>query len=145
MTEISGQISHAHYVYAFYTSFVFKLERFILKWTVSRPSTDVQAGKLAEGSIDKFAAWTVDIRTDNQLVMSDYLGRTKSWLMVMPFEKHTRLYFGTASVPKTNARTGRSTIGFGFHALLGFHKLYSMILLYSSKVRLKALSRTNYE
>jgi hypothetical protein len=137
MTEISREISHAQYVYAFYTSFVFKLEQSILKWAVSKPSTDVQAGQLAEGSTDKFAAWTVETRTDNQLLMSDFLGRTKSWLMVMPLEKHTRLYFGTAIVPKTNARTGRSTIGFGFHALLGFHKLYSAVLLWAAKLRLE--------
>ena len=137
MTEISGQISHAQYVYAFYTSFVFKLERFILKWTVSKPSTDVQAGQLAEGSTDKFAAWTVESRTDNQLLMSDFLGRTKSWLMVMHLDKRTRLYFGSAIVPKTNTRIGRSTIGFGLKVLVWFHKIYSVVLLWATKSRLE--------
>ena len=45
--DIRGAISHARYVAAFYTTAVFKLERLILKWAVSRPSTDAQAEQLA--------------------------------------------------------------------------------------------------
>jgi hypothetical protein len=138
ITEISREISHAQYVYAFYTSFVFKLERSILKWTVSKPSTDIQAGQLAKGSTDEFAAWTVEARTENQLLLSDYLGRTKSWLMVMPLEKRTCLYFGTAIVPRVHAEAGLSTIGTGFHALLGFHKIYSIALLWAAKSLLES-------
>ena len=36
-TEIAGTFTHAEYVEAFYTTAVFKLERLLLAWFVSRP------------------------------------------------------------------------------------------------------------
>ena len=48
-TEIPGQISFREFVFAFYTTLLFKLERLILKWIVSKPSTDAQARQLADG------------------------------------------------------------------------------------------------
>ena len=77
MTEIPIPISHAQYVNAFYTTPLFKLERFILTWTVSKPSTDAQASQLADGLTESFAAWTVEARTENQLLMCDFASRTR--------------------------------------------------------------------
>jgi hypothetical protein len=77
-TEIAGTVAQAQYVIAFYTTLAFKIERAILKWAVSKPSFDFQARELADGSIDKFAAWNVEDRCDNQLLLSDFQGRTKS-------------------------------------------------------------------
>ena len=140
-TEISGVVRQPQLVLAFYTTAVFKLERLILKWAVSKPSTDVQAAQLAEGSIDAFAAWQVEARTENQLLMRDTYGRTRSWLMVVPIPHgsgaRTRLYFGSAVVPEKNPKTGRSRPGLVFRALLGFHKLYSVVLLYSARSSLE--------
>jgi hypothetical protein len=139
-TDVAGAISHEQFVAAFYTTFVFKLERLILKWAVSRPSTDAQAKQLASGSINAFAAWDVERRCPDQLLLSDMHGRTKSWLMVAPIDggKGTRLYFGSAVVPAINRKTGKSELGTEFRALLGFHKIYSMVLLHAAKARLKA-------
>jgi hypothetical protein len=50
VTDIAGAVSHAQYVEAFYTTAVFKLERLILKWAVSKPSTDGEARQLAAGT-----------------------------------------------------------------------------------------------
>ena len=139
-TILIGSVSHAQYVMAFYTTLVFKLERLILKWLVSKPSTDIQARHLAEGSIDAFSAWYVENRSENQLLMCDFQGRTRSWLMVITeatnIGTRTHLYFGSAVVPINDAKTGKVTMGFGFRALLGFHKLYSVVLLYAAKSRL---------
>jgi hypothetical protein len=141
VTDIHGLVSHVQYVVAFYTTPVFKLERLILKMAVSRPSTDAQAEQLAAGSIDAFAAWNVEARGDNQLLMCDFHGRTRSWLMVVPMESasgmRTRLYFGSAVVPRKNSRTGEVTLGLVFRALLGFHKVYSVVLLYAARSRLE--------
>ena len=141
VTEIRGSVSHVQYVLAFYTTSVFKLERLILKLAVSRPSTDAQAEQLAAGSIDAFAVWDVEARSDNQLLMCDVQRRTRSWLMVVPLEcttgTRTRLYFGSAVVPVKNARTGKLTLGFVFRALLGFHRLYSVVLLSAARSRLE--------
>ena len=138
-TEVSGAVPHAEYVTAFYTTWVFKLERLILRWLVSKPSNDAQARQLAEGSIDSFAAWHVEKRSENQLLLCDFLGRTRSWLMVAPAvtRDQTRLYFGSAVVPARNPKTGTRKLGRGFYALLGFHKIYSKVLLYSAKSRLE--------
>ena len=141
-TDIIGAISHVEFVIAFYTTLIFKLERVILKWAVSKPSTDAQARLLAEGTINNFAAWYVESRSENQILMSDFWGRTRSWLMVTPLPAGngtlTRLYFGSAVVPVQNPKSGIPSLGLGFHALLGFHKVYSQVLLYSAKSRLKA-------
>ena len=48
----------------------------------------------------------------------------------------TRLYFGSAVVPERNAKTGQAKYGFAFHAMLGFHRLYSRALLRSAVSRL---------
>jgi hypothetical protein len=133
MTEIPIPVSHAQYVNAFYTTPLFKLERFILTWTVSKPSTDTQARQLADGLTNSFAAWTVEARTEDQLLMCDFVSRTRSWLMIIPLENGTRLYFGSAIVSKT----GKSTLELGFRALIGFHKIYSVALLYAARSRLK--------
>jgi len=142
-TEVPGRISLAEFVFAFYTTFTFKLERLILKWVVAKPSVDSQARKLADGASERFAAWHVEDRTEEEILMCDFRGRTRSWLMAAPVPKNsvsgarTRLYFGSAVVPIRNAKTGELSLGFGFQALLGFHKIYSVLLLYFAKLRLK--------
>jgi hypothetical protein len=135
-TEIALPVSHAEYVEAFYTTLVFKLERLLLKALVARPSTDLDARRLAEGTHGSFAAWRVERRGPDQLLLADFTGRTRSWLMVAPGGERTRLYFGSAVVPAVNRRTGKSALGFTFRALLGFHKLYSRVLLLAARTRL---------
>ena len=86
VTEVPHAVTHPEFVEAFYTTAVFKLERLLLRLFVSRPSTDVQAGELARGELDSFAAWSVEERAPNQVLLSDFRGRTRSWLMVAESE-----------------------------------------------------------
>ena len=139
-TEIPGQISLAEFVFAFYTTLLFKLERLILKLVVAKPSLDSQARQLADGASERFAAWHVEGRSANEILMCDFRGRTRSWLMVAPvgtvIGARTRLYFGSAVVPIRGAKS----LEFGFQTLLlGFHQIYSVLLLYFAKSRLKRL------
>ena len=140
VTEIPRAVSHAEFVEAFYTTRLFRLERWLLRLFLSRASTDSEAARLARGELEAFAAWSVEKRAPDQLLLSDVGGRTRSWLMVAPSEGHgavgTRLYFGSAVVPRRNARSGRSSLGPVFRALLGFHKLYSRLLLGAARSRL---------
>ena len=140
VTNISQTVTHVEFLDAFYNTWVFKLERVILKWVASKPSTDAEAKQLAEGTIESYAAWAVEDRCENQILLSDFLGRTKSWLMVTPKfdtgESQTQLYFGSAVVPSHSSKTSSSTIGYAFQVLIGFHKMYSRVLLYSAKLRL---------
>ena len=138
-TEIDGSVSQAEFVEAFYTTWVFKLERAILKWAVARPSTDAQAALLAQSGLDAFSAWIVEDRREDQLLLCDLHGRTRSWLMAAPVESGhgTRLYFGSAVVPAKGSESG-ADIGSGFRLLLGFHKMYSRVLLKAAVRRLQA-------
>jgi hypothetical protein len=138
VTELAGSVSHAEYVEAFYTTAVFKLERQLLSWFVARPSTDGQAGDLASGKLASFAAWSVEARGPNQVLLSDFQGRTRSWLMIAPASDNqtTRLFFGSAVMPLINRGTGEARMGTVFRALLGFHKLYSRVLLRAAVTRL---------
>ncbi|HKR35488.1 MAG TPA: hypothetical protein VJT10_11660 [Steroidobacteraceae bacterium] len=138
--EVPRRVSHAEYVEAFYTTFVFKAERVLLSWLVSKPSTDMQAARLARGEVDSFAAWTVEARAAEQLVMADYVGRTKSWLMIAPSgDAATRLYFGSAVVPVRD-ESGQPRMGRSYSVLLGFHKLYSRVLLQAAAAKITTAS-----
>jgi len=141
VVEVARPVACAQYVEAFYTTAVFKLERAILRTFVSRPSTDAEARQLARGERTAFAAWTVEARSHDQLLLADVSGRTRSWLMVAPSGNgKTLLYFGSAVIPARDRTTGRASLGTVFGALLGFHKLYSRVLLYSASSTLDRAS-----
>lgn len=129
--ELKGSVRLAEYIEAFYTSPVFKLERLILSILFAKPSTDTQARELAIGNRDSFSAWRVEGRNSKQILLSDFRGRTRSWLMVEPMldAKSTRLYFGSAVVFPKNASGQAIGRSLSFRMLLGFHQLYSKILL----------------
>ena len=133
--DARGAVSFARYVEAFYTSAAFRAERVILKWLANRPSTDDDVRRLAAGEVEAFAAWTVEARTADQLLLRDMTGRTRSWLKVEPRGDVTRLYFGSAVVPKRQGTDGRPEMGGGFRPLLGFHRMYSRVLLGSARKR----------
>lgn len=103
-TEIHGHISLAQFIAVFYTTSLFKLERFILTHVANKPSTDTQAQDLADDKANQFAAWTVEKRNDHEILMCDMLGRTRSWLMVQHAKEHSMLYFGSAVVPGKASR-----------------------------------------
>lgn len=139
VTEVDLTVTHAAFVEAFYTTAVFKLERFVLRWAVKRPSTDAQARELARGTRETFAAWHVEARAADQLLLCDLNGSTRSWLMVQRRAVGTQLLFGSAVVARVDPRTGRARLGLVFRLLLGFHKLYSRILLAAARSRVIAL------
>lgn len=142
--ELPRPVTFEEYVHAFYTTALFKLERKILSVAARKPSTDLDAQQLAQGRSGKFSAWTVEGREPNQLLLCDLTGRTRSWLMVREQrygdERVTRLYFGSAVVPKSKSASGRASFGFAFHALSGFHRLYTRALMTAA---LAKLSQTN--
>ena len=128
-----GEILHSEFIYAFYTTWLFKIERALLKRFVAKPSTDQQALKLAQGARDDFSAWIVESRCDNQLLMSDFHGRTRSWFMsercYVEDKYCSRLYFGSAVVSPKNKGAANISHRLVLNGLLCFHKLYSRSLL----------------
>jgi len=146
-TEIAAPVTQSEYIKAFYTTPLFKLERFALKLAVAMPSTDDDARMLADGTCDTFAAWRVEKRNENELLLADFKGRTRSWLMsrLVTNESGTRttLYFGSAVVPVRAAASGSMTLGPAFYGLLGFHKAYSRALLFAARSTLHERTAAN--
>jgi hypothetical protein len=139
----SGLISLSQYVEAFYTTGLFKVERAMLS-LAGRPSSDGQANQVAEGVGSTFAAWQVEDRAEDQLLMCDVTGRTRSWFMAAPVpdeaSDRTLLYFGSAITAARKGTAGRMTIGPVFKALTGFHILYSRALLAAAEKRIERLN-----
>lgn len=137
-TEISESVSLVRYVSAFYTTPVFRMERLVLRMFASAPSSDIEAQQMASGERRSFAAWRVEKRSDNQLLMCDFSGRTRSWFKVEHPDGRSgaKLFFGSTVVPAADSEPGAG-LGLVFNALLGFHKVYSRVLLASAKVRLQ--------
>lgn len=139
--EMVEQISLPEYIFLFYTTALFKLERFILRMTIAKSSTDSEARQLADGDIDSFAAWRVESRRDDEILLYDISGRTRSWLMLVPIDdgngSRTRLYFGSAVVPVPNPKTGSLSLGGVFRSLMPFHRMYSVLLLYLTELRIR--------
>lgn len=127
-TDIPRRVTHADFVAAFYNTRLFKLERLVLT-LIGKSSTDDGARELADGKRDDYAAWTVERRAIDQLLLCDFQGKTRSWLMVEPRETGTRLYFGSAVIKRIGSGAGEKRMSGGFRALLGFHQRYSRGLL----------------
>ncbi len=139
--DVARPVSLAEFVETFYTGRLFKMERLLLRLLVSLPSTDAEARELASGARTAFAAWRVEERTADQLLMCDLRGRTRSWLMVAPVAAtgRTTLHFGSAVLPVVSRSSGEARMSGSFHALLGFHAWYSRALLESARARLARL------
>lgn len=140
MAEINFTPSLKDYITAMFGSPVFRIERVLLAVAAATPTfkKDLTAFALAEK--DSFALWKTMERSDQELLMEVEKGRVRTWLMVEPTEGETsKLWFGSAIVPKTTPSREVGDIGFTFKALMGFHKLYSRILLLAA---IRGLKRT---
>jgi hypothetical protein len=121
-------------VFAFYTSRIFRVERLILRLLAGAPSTDAEARAIADGSGTSFAVWRVGQRTATQLLMCDRYEKTRSWFRVVSMDGgRSLLQFGSAVAAKPDGRTGLAAMGGGFRLLMGFHVLYSRMLLNAAR------------
>jgi hypothetical protein len=112
------------FVSAFYTTGLFRAERAVLGLLARTPTSDADAMALAAGVTDRFAVWTVAARTEDQILLADASGRTKSWLHARPGAHGTQLWFGSVVLPGAQGR-----MELGFRLLLGPHRLYARMLL----------------
>jgi hypothetical protein len=130
--DIVKDISLEQYIQAFYTTALFKLERSLLSLATFKRTKDEDAVELSLGKTDQYSIWTVEGREYNQIMLRDFTGNTRSWLMVQkPNENEagTRLYFGSVVVPKDVTKDGQGSFGALFHLLDKFHEVYSRALL----------------
>jgi hypothetical protein len=138
LTDVARSVTLAEYVEEFYRTPLFRLERWILTWLAKKPSTDAEARDLAQGRRETFAAWRVESRATDQLLLCDFRGSTRSWLMVSARGEGTLLHFGSAVVRARRAASGDKRLSVAFWLLLGFHQAYSRALLSSAR---RALER----
>jgi hypothetical protein len=136
---VDRAVNLADFVFAFYTSPLFCIERWMLRALVGARSSDAAARALADGSAASFAVWYVGDRTATQLLMCDRYERTRSWFRVVPMDgARTLLQFGSAVAAASGGGAGAGAgrrIG-GFRLLLGFHVMYSQLLLHAAKIAL---------
>ena len=124
------RFSLEEFVYAFYTAALFRCERLILK-LIGRGSSDADALRLVQNDSERFAAWTVEDRTQDQLLMCDFRSRTRSWFMVRNHDQISTLYFGSAVIAPDNTDPRSS-----YRILLELHRTYSRLLLRGAVRRL---------
>lgn len=138
--DIDGDVTLPQYVEAFLTTPLFRLERMLLATFARRPSSDEQAAGLAAGRTDLFAAWSVERRDADQLLLRDVTGRTRTWFMVdRPVGddgRRTRLYFGSAVV-RLRDRGALAAGGPGWRLLIRLHRVYSTALLRAALRRIR--------
>ena len=137
VTRVDGDVTFPAYVESFYTTALFKTERLILKWLISRPSTDKEAQSLSRNETHTFAAWKEHSRSDNQLIMLDFRGQTCSWFMSVPDAGGTLLYFGSAVMRSRETSAGKE-MKWTYRSLLRFHRLYSRALLQAARSRIRS-------
>ena len=131
-TEVAGDVALSQLIMQFYCTPLFRAERLVLQVIARRPSTNDEVQALADGDATRFAAWDVEKRTVDQILLCDMAGRTRSWLMCRTIGDQTKVFFGSAVTPPQPD----APLGFGFTALLGAHKLYSRLLLSGAVKRL---------
>ena len=139
VTELPKSVSHSEFVEALYLGALMRFERKLIGWLLSKPTSNAHVRELATGNAASFAAWHVEERTPSELLLQDQTGRTRSWLMSQAIPGATRLYFGSAVLPRVHPKTGAGHMGPLFKPLLGFHMLYSKLLLSSARSRLERL------
>jgi hypothetical protein len=140
---VDRTVSAAEFIEAFYTTALFRCERFVL-FLIGRSSTDATVRALAAGKANVFAAWTVEGRTDNEILVCDFVGLTRSWLMAGTRQGGTQLYFGSAVVPRTKDKAGNPRPGAGFRLLLPVHAFYARALLRAAAKKLARQSRPTH-
>lgn len=127
-----GAVTLPDFIQAFYTTWLFRMERAVLTVAMRRKISDTDVQALARGA-DRFAAWTVEARADAQILLCDTAGHTRSYLAVSATDgSATRLIFGSAVVAR-----GDKPLGRGVTVLIPLHRFYSKALLRLAERKLR--------
>lgn len=132
VAEVAGTVTLQRFIAAFYSSGTFTPERVFLG-LIGRGADAWDIAALAEGHSTRFAAWTVEAREGDEILLRDFMGETRSWLKVEPHPDGTatRLLFGSGvGRSKGDGKSKGSPIGRAiFAALTPLHRLYARALL----------------
>lgn len=135
--SVSAEVTVEQWTAAFFSSRVFRLERFLLNRVFRDKATDDAARALSQGRSDAFSAWTVERRGQGQLLLKS--GITRTWLAAAPrvatngsADGTTELYLGSAVLGAFE----RSIAAWVLRTTLVPHRAYSRALLRSGKRKL---------
>jgi hypothetical protein len=138
--KVDRSVALSEYIEAFYTGTAFRMERWILRFAVNKPSTDTDVRALAAGTATTFSAWRLLQRTDLQILLEDFQGRTRSWLAVLPapqtIDGLTVLHFGSGIAATQASASAAPVMPRGFRWLSSFHVRYSEVLLHAARRQL---------
>ena len=135
---VPGRPDLASCVAAFYTTWLFKAERAVLKVLAKAPATDAEAIALGRGEATQFSVWTTEDRTETQLLMCPRDKTTRSWFMATPALDATTFYFGSALILNVKPKTGLL-----LRSLIAMHRAYSVALLSCASAKLRRASPIN--
>ncbi|MCP5076193.1 MAG: hypothetical protein GY947_23225 [Rhodobacteraceae bacterium] len=117
------------FVLAFYSSRAFWPERALLS-AAGLVCRLEQAAEMVQGTADQYAAWTVEARNRDEMLMRDVRGVTRSYFSVRELERGTELRFGSG------VGTGEKEMSRVMKLLQPFHRWYSRVLLTAARERL---------
>jgi len=140
-TEVAQGVSLPDYIEAFFNSPILRIERKLLGLAMLKSNYD-DVVLLAQGRSDHIAGWQTEDRADQEILLTVMGGGVRTWLKVIPEEDHSRLLFGSAVVPPDDApvdETGAPKMAWWVQGLMGFHRLYSHIVLGAAKWQLKRM------
>jgi len=130
-TDLSRDVALEDYLGAFYTSPLFRAERAVLSLLLRRRIKDSELSQMLSGARDNFAAWDVEARSKDQILMRDLSGATRSWFYVQVRTDGTRLSFGSAVLASEGAK-----LPFGVRLAAPLHRIYAKALLKAAHRRL---------
>ncbi|MDJ0978204.1 MAG: hypothetical protein QNI87_06690 [Erythrobacter sp.] len=129
--DVPGEVSLSVFVESFYTSKAFLPERLLLG-LITRRASNEHARAVARGISDRFAAWRVVERDDDEILLESADTNTASWFGAEPIEDGTRPSSGSAAVGHTRLYFG-SWVGnldeSRWKKFQGAHVWYSKALL----------------
>ncbi|NNE86854.1 MAG: hypothetical protein HKN27_02160 [Silicimonas sp.] len=133
--QVAGDHDLAAFVAAFYSTWLFKAERFVLAHIAKAPATDAQAVALGRAESDQFSVWRTETRSQAQLLMCPRDETTRSWFMVDAKDRaSTTLYFGSALIMRNRPRDAEKLT---LKIVIALHRFYSRALLACAAAKLK--------
>ncbi|MEL7396055.1 MAG: hypothetical protein AAFN44_06750 [Pseudomonadota bacterium] len=123
--DIPQSDAFQRFVFAFFDSPVFRVERAILRLAGKAPKDRSDPKALALGETDAFAAWRVERRADNEILLVVLNTPIRTWLSLQKEGSVARLRFGSAILPQE----GKDIPHWAFRVTLPAHVVYSRLLL----------------
>lgn len=130
--DVAGAPDIERFIRIFFDTSIFRLERRILALSGLEATHADDVDALARGHRSRFAAWRLEGKTADELMLRFERPSGRTWLHVADVPDQSgqaRLFFGSALLPGARDNDKRPTIGWSLHAFLPFHRLYARMLL----------------